>query len=71
MTMQATINGIKHDILLPTPERMVESMQRHDRLYAAAQRALDYLTDHGLDLEGEEEAYVADIRLDLANALEI
>jgi hypothetical protein len=66
--MEATINGQKHEILLPTPERMVGSM-RQAKLYAAAQRALDYLTDHGIDLDGEDEALVADIRLDLENAL--
>jgi hypothetical protein len=70
--MQATDkNGIKWDILLLTPERMLESFQRRDRLQATAKRALDYLTDHGIDLEGEEEAQVADIRLDLENALEV
>ena len=67
--MEATINGQKHEILLPTPEHMVESIKRQAKLYVAAQRALDYLTDHGIDLEGEEEALVADIRLDLENAL--
>lgn len=62
-------NGMKNEILLPTPERMLESIQRQRRIEAAAQRALEYLTDHGIDLEGEQEELVADIRLELENAL--
>jgi hypothetical protein len=70
MRMIAHRNGQKVEILLPTPDRMLESIDRRERLEAAAKRALDYLTDHGTDLDGEDEELVADIRLDLENALE-
>ena len=70
MRLEATDkSGMKHEILLPTPERLLESIQRQRKLEAAAKRALDYLTDHGIDLDGEEEALVADIRFDLDEAL--
>jgi len=38
-------------------------------LLTAAQASLDYLTDHAIDLEGEEEALLAGIRIDLADAI--
>jgi hypothetical protein len=39
------------------------------KLYAAALRALEYLTDHGIDLDGEPEELVAGIRRELEEAL--
>jgi len=41
--MEATINGQKHEILLPTPERMVESCQRRDRMVAAIRDTIPFL----------------------------
>ena len=38
-------------------------------LLAAAQAALEYLTDHAIDLEGEPEELLARIRIDLADAI--
>ena len=38
-------------------------------LLSVAQEALDYLTDHGIDLDGEEEAHVAGIRGRLDEAI--
>lgn len=38
-------------------------------LLAAAQVALDYLTDHAIDLDGEPEELLAGIRIDLADAI--
>lgn len=39
-------------------------------LLAAVQAALDYFTDHAIDLEGEPEELLAGIRIDLADAIE-
>jgi hypothetical protein len=39
------------------------------QLLEAAKEALEYLTDHGIDLEGEEEELVAGIRLRLDEAI--
>ena len=38
-------------------------------LLAVAQAALDYLTDHAIDLEGEPEEILAGLRLDLDDAI--
>jgi hypothetical protein len=38
-------------------------------LLDAAQAALNYLTDHAIDLEGEPEELLAGIRVDLADAI--
>ncbi len=38
-------------------------------LLEAGQAALDYLTDHAIDLEGEPEQFLARIRIDLADAI--
>jgi hypothetical protein len=38
-------------------------------LLAATQAALDYLTDHAIDLEGEPEEILAGLRIDLADAI--
>jgi hypothetical protein len=38
-------------------------------LVTAAQAALDYLTDHAIDLEGEAEEHLAVVRLNLADAI--
>ena len=40
------------------------------QLLEAAKEALDYLTDHGIDLEGEDEERVAGIRLRLDEAID-
>jgi hypothetical protein len=50
-------------------ERAEESDPVAGDLLSAAQAALDYLTDHAIDLEGEEEALLAGIRIDLADAI--
>jgi len=39
------------------------------QLLEAAKEALEYLTDHGIDLEGEDEEFVAGIRLRLDEAI--
>jgi hypothetical protein len=48
---------------------IVRAVNAHDRLAGAARRALEYLTGHGIDLDDEDEALVAGIRLELEAAL--
>jgi hypothetical protein len=48
---------------------IAKAVNAHGQLTAAARRALEYLTDHGIDLDDEDEALVAGIRLELEAAL--
>jgi len=56
MNMHATDkHGQEWDILLPTPDRLLESLQRRDRLEAAAKNALPFLRDLASSFQGGEE----------------
>ena len=57
MMLNATDNhGQKCDILLPTPDRLLESLQRRDRLEASAKNAIPFLRDLASTFQdGEEE----------------
>jgi hypothetical protein len=58
--------------LRPRSRRHYQAETKGDaiaELIAAGQAALDYLTDHAIDLEGEPEEILAGIRIDLADAL--
>jgi hypothetical protein len=46
-----------------------EEIAEEPTLIVAAQEALDYLTDHAIDLEAEPEELLADLRIRLADAI--
>lgn len=52
-----------------TSEANAKLIAAAPQLLAAAKRALEYLTDHGLDLDGHEEEIVAGIRAELDDAI--
>jgi hypothetical protein len=57
MRMDATDSkGRGHVIFLPTPNLMLEYIQRQQRLEAAAQRALDHI----IGLPGEDATEIAE-----------
>lgn len=50
-------------------EANIDLIAAAPKLLKAAKRALDYLTDHGIDLEGRDEETVAAIRAELDDAI--
>jgi len=73
--MYVTVN--QHGVFADGCRTPVEETEANARLIAASpklleagQKALEYLTDHGIDLDGEEEELVAGIRLELHEAVE-